>query len=693
MRIKLSAAIAFILIFNSISCAADEKPAPDKDSGIVYLMTETTIELKRDGRYIYERHIKAKVISQGGVEEMSALIVPYHTNVQTLEIGEAFTTKVDGKQIKAKDIMDTTASMSLADFTGLRFKKICMPDVEIGDTVDISYKLEHKYPQMMNENNIDLKLAEKAPAEMMRIILIVPNAVEIKYKAYNITAEPSVQSTKDQRGKIFTWEFKNMPRLEPEIDIPPLDQIIPWIRITTIKSWNDIARWYGGLIRASVTINSQMKEKTYELTKDATTELDKAKAIFRYVQSQIRYVQLEASHDIYSPHSSVDVLNNKFGDCKDKATLLLAMFKIANIEAFPALVGSGYIAFAGGIPSYEQFDHVIVMAKIGGNDVWLDPTQPGIAFGSVNIVYQDREAFVIESEDAGRFVRIPKDPAEKNSSSFIVKVFMKDTGSAEGSGSFSGVGEWANAIRSDIRERKGADRELVVQAILKKMFVFIDKATKYDITNLDDNDLPLVISFDFMSANWASVTGDYVMFSVLHQYNKDEADNILYSDPERTYPIETKAQHMSDMSVDIELPKGYRIEEMPKNKDLISPSGSKIVFSYRVEGDRIYGYYSHRTADNRQDKYPASSFELFRKYNEDLEKEFNRKVILKKAPPVLPISLPAPKEVKPVQRPSEEKVEKKIEAAPREKTFMEKLRDKARRIKARIAEEIDRWRK
>jgi len=141
-----------------------------------------------------------------------------------------------------------------------------------------------------------------------------------------------------------------------------------------------------------------------KITQGKLTLREKARAIYNWVVTNIRYVGLEFGIAGFKPHSAQEVFNNKYGDCKDKATLLIAMYKAAGIPAFYALVGTREMGKLEKEIPMSQFNHAIVVAKIGDELIWLDPTCEVASFGEIPGDDQEKLALVF-FEDKAKFLK------------------------------------------------------------------------------------------------------------------------------------------------------------------------------------------------------------------------------------------------------------------------------------------------
>jgi transglutaminase-like putative cysteine protease len=121
--------------------------------------------------------------------------------------------------------------------------------------------------------------------------------------------------------------------------------------VTTFHNWADVGSWYRALSADRVVVTPAVKAKADELVRGKQTDEEKISAIYSYVSTQIRYISVSFGIGRYQPHNADRVLENQYGDCKDKHTLLATMLKAEGIEGVPCADRVGIEAGSGGAKS------------------------------------------------------------------------------------------------------------------------------------------------------------------------------------------------------------------------------------------------------------------------------------------------------------------------------------------------------
>ena len=152
----------------------------------------------------------------------------------------------------------------------------------------------------------------------------------------------------------------------------------------------------------------ELKAQADDLTKDATTDVAKAQVLYQWVARNIRYVSLSFGTGRYQPHYAAEVLTNRYGDCKDKATLLEALLDAEGIHSSTALINSKF-DLDPDVPAPSQFDHAISFVWIGGKAVWLDSTAQIAPFEYLLPQLRGKDALIVLTDHGAELRTTPAD--------------------------------------------------------------------------------------------------------------------------------------------------------------------------------------------------------------------------------------------------------------------------------------------
>lgn len=181
---------------------------------------------------------------------------------------------------------------------------------------------------------------------------------------------------------------------------------LPDVAVSTFADWAALGAWYGSLLADRVQPDATIRAKVAEITAHSSTEQDKVRAVYDFVASNIRYIGVAFGVGRVQPHAAATVLENQYGDCKDKHTLLASMLLALGEKLDAVLIGSG-VRFNAAVPSPESFNHLITHLMLEGKPVWLDTTSEVAAFQVLVPTIRDKEALVIPASGPATVERTP----------------------------------------------------------------------------------------------------------------------------------------------------------------------------------------------------------------------------------------------------------------------------------------------
>src|SRR5262249_17050854 len=153
---------------------------------------------------------------------------------------------------------------------------------------------------------------------------------------------------------------------------PSAAELVPWLYLTNWNSWEEVGDWYASLAAPGAKVNDAIRGFVADVTKSKETEQARMAAVYHTVASKIRYVSLSFGMGGYRRHAAADTLKNRFGDCKDKATLVVSALSELGIKAHMVLINSSSQELSEVAPSPGVFNHAIVAVPMGDHYLWLD---------------------------------------------------------------------------------------------------------------------------------------------------------------------------------------------------------------------------------------------------------------------------------------------------------------------------------
>lgn len=250
---------------------------------------------------------------------------------QCAELVEAFTRKADGRIIPA-DLHDLTTQDGVVgqamSFVDLKLQQIPFRDVAVGDTTVVTIRFkesQHYIPGQYSQGWVVLPGGTK---QSLDVTLRVPASLALYHDAKDLAYE----ETQEGDDVVRHWSGSPPHLSVEETNVANLVRVAPSLRFSTFPNYEAIARAYDDGSRPMAIVTPEVQRLADEITTDKTDVGSQAEAIFDWVSRNIRYVAAYFGNGRYVPNDTQTILSRRFGDCKDHATLLVALLAEGNRE-------------------------------------------------------------------------------------------------------------------------------------------------------------------------------------------------------------------------------------------------------------------------------------------------------------------------------------------------------------------------
>ncbi|RLI53452.1 MAG: hypothetical protein DRO93_13640, partial [Candidatus Thorarchaeota archaeon] len=547
------------------------------DEPFIYLLVSRTIELKEDYSTKEIVHMAAK-IQKEEAKSLGEIPISYDKSFQEVKNIRAFIITPEGKRLKYKLIQDLTSYSGTPLYSNSRTKVITMPGVVPGSIIDWQATIITKKPIMKDAFWNLFSFLFEAPVKSFQYKLIVPKNIKVWIKNHNIAIKPKV---KEEDSKIiYYWRKDFVDKFDPEEYMPPADEFVKYVEISTLKNWQEIACWYWNLVKKNLKISPAMKKKVKEIVKNKSKAKDKIQAIIKYVQDNFRYVSMSFNYHCYEPHPSDEIFDNKYGDCKDQVLVCMAMLKEAGITSYPALFcdeNSGDPQRK--LPMLSLFDHMILTIQLDGKLYYTDVLEKGYRFDEVSPSIEGGFVFVI-NDKGGFFQRIPVLDESEHTTYKNVTVNIKEDGSAL----IEVTSLWPKELSILLREvwKNSTDKEKKeFLETLNEVYTTGGKVFERKWENMDDEYKRIKSFVKYERSHWAKVSGDLMIIDV-PAYERSED----FTEKERKYPIMFWFNSLNKEIRTYIIPKNFEIVHCPEDI-VIKDKFTEFSRTYKIKGRKI----------------------------------------------------------------------------------------------------------
>ncbi len=355
--------------------AASEKTEP-----VVELLSETQVWVGATTATLHNRAVLVNDQSAlAGIGQYAFTYVPAYQRLLIHRVAI----------IRKGQLIDHTATVSIRAlereeglekgvYGGAKTMQMLLRDVRVGDTLWVTYTVQGENPVFGGKIHRVDAWDSDVPVEQRRLIFTYPRKRQITWAQLGDFNSARLEPRVDEVGENtrLTFEGRELAAVEGEPSTPA--EYLPGriMQFSEFSDWHAVAQWASALFESPQS-NPSLAKLAETLAKGGT-QMAHATAALRWVQDEVRYFSVSIGENSHRPQLPEVVLRNRYGDCKDKSRLLVALLQQMGIQAKPVLVS----AFAPRLPARVKpspfwFDHVIVRVTIDGRDYFVDPTQTG----------------------------------------------------------------------------------------------------------------------------------------------------------------------------------------------------------------------------------------------------------------------------------------------------------------------------
>jgi len=564
----------------SIVAAALEAPAGGEDP-VRVLLDFTAVKVNRDGTVKEFRQFVARAMNDRGVRVLDRHSTLYARGEQRVEFEAARVYRKDGRIEEARL---KVFGGSPGKWEGWSRAVIDLPPVDVGDVIEVQHITEDLRPSFFGDYfGRRISFRSEFPISQETFILEAPEDRKLHFHQRNLSLVPEVRRNDPEGTVVYTWTRRNTEALRPEPGMPPREEIDPILEISTFSSWNAFATWYWNLIRHQYELSPQIRAKVEELTTGLSGEEEKIRAIYDFVTAEIRYNMWEFGVYGFKPYNADAIFTRRFGDCKDKATLLCTMLGAAGIQAYPVIIRATLDRGDEDLtmPMVNHFNHCIAYAPPSGNrqGMFLDGTAEHNALNEVPAMDRGARVLVVEKGD-GQILQVPWNRPEELGLEEEVQAAIEKDRSARLQVRNRARGDYAAQIRSYF-EVPGQRKTK-----LERMFgaLFAGAAIEEEhFSDLANRSIPVEFQVSLRAPSFVSSTPEGEVIPVLDDFFQMARQFAELGDLEkRRFDLILGAPSRSALSVVYLLPEGYRIRALPESQVLSGRFG-KLSLEFRQE--------------------------------------------------------------------------------------------------------------
>jgi Domain of Unknown Function with PDB structure (DUF3857)/Transglutaminase-like superfamily len=557
-------------------------PAHDEKTDAVLLYSERTVTVLSADKIRTTVREAYKILKPGG-RDYGFVAVSFNSHKKIIGM-RGWCIPAQGKDYEVKNKEAMEISLPKVDGSELvsdvKEKVLRIPASDPGNIIGYEYE-EEDQPYVLQDV---WEFQETSPVREAHYTLQLPQGWECKATWLNYPEGKAAQT-----GNQAQWVVSDVKGLRPENYMPPRPGVAGQMIVSfyppggsaqnkAFQDWKQMGIWYQGLLSGRQDASPELKQKLAALTGSASTPLEKMKALAGFAQKDIRYVAIELGIGGWQPHPAAEVFTHRYGDCKDKVTLMSAMLHEIGIENYYVVINSERGSVTPETPAHMgAFDHVIIAIKLPadvtdsslvatmvhpklGRLLFFDPTDEMTPFGQLSGPLQANYGLLV-APDGGELIELPQLPSALSGVQRTAKLSLSATGTLSGDVNEVRVGDRAWEQRWALRSvTKDADRIKPIEALLSQSLSTF-QITKATVGNLNLTDQAFVYDYSMVAQNYAKTAGNLLL--VRPRVIGNKSSDLLETKEARKYPVEFEGPSRDTDKFEIKLPDGYQVDDLP----------------------------------------------------------------------------------------------------------------------------------
>lgn len=408
-----------------------------KNATVVVRNEEQVFNIKSQSSASYSYKTAITILSENG--EGSAVMSEYYDKFSSLYNLKA--TMYDAKGIKLKsykssDFKDQSITDNGTMYDDNRMKKLVFLNTTYPFTVEYSYEKDYNgyvsFPSWHPVNAYDCAV------EKSSYTLQIPQGMTFKYlKSEGLKTDSALVSSK----VVYKWACQNIQPFEFEPMSTGLNTVTPWVLSSpnkfeydnsegNVDTWKNLGAWTYQLSANVQTLPESTKATVKTLIAGAKTDKEKIGILYKYLQSNTRYVGIQLGIGGFKPIAAEKVAAVNYGDCKALSNYMKTLLSEAGIKSNLVILGSGLPSLNTKYSSFGQANHMILCVPSEKDTTWLECTSQYTPAGFIGNDNAARTVLLV-TEDGGKLVRTPVYRPEDNFQNRVTTVALSEAGSAD----------------------------------------------------------------------------------------------------------------------------------------------------------------------------------------------------------------------------------------------------------------------
>ena len=349
----------------------------DDDSSVRHLL----VDYQEHREELASHHAYAKrLLTTAGVEDFSQISAEFQPTFQDL-VWNSLVVIRDGEQqdrLAAAEfqVIQREGGMESQLYDGELTAHVILSDIRPGDIIAYSYTIIGENPIFGGRTHGFMKMSFGSPVDRIRrSVTWDPEARALGWQIIGGELEMKEETLAGGLRRI-SYDGLSVPETETEPKTPGWFLDYAYLESSDYADWAEFGKWANDIYRSKEPLPPAIAGICDGILAEGGSDSENAVKVLRWVQGNIRYLGSFFGAHTHAPYTLAQIDTRRFGDCKDKGMLTVAMLRHIGLDAAPALVDTASRgAISDGLPGHSNFNHLIVHLRLGERDYWLDPTR------------------------------------------------------------------------------------------------------------------------------------------------------------------------------------------------------------------------------------------------------------------------------------------------------------------------------
>jgi transglutaminase-like putative cysteine protease len=506
-----------------------------------------------DGTAVCQDETFTKVLTEKGRGDNSVIRYGFLLPYFTVQVSRLDVIKADGRIVpvdiaaNSKESIDNSQMQENIYDPNSRILQVNIPGLQIGDVVHSVMRKTVVRPIIPNKFDDEFVFEGQGYIRHVSCEIRGPATTPLRHFELRDKVDDTVTAI-SRPGRddtmVYHWEVNGVPRMYDEPSMPPYETVLQRLLVSTLPDWAAVSRWYWKLSQSHLDATSpEIQQTVAVLTSGAKTDLDKIKAVFYYVSKNIRYMGVTPEKDRpgFEPHDVSLTFAKKYGVCRDKAALLVAMLRIAGLKAYPVLINVGS-RLDQKVPA-PNFNHAIAAVENEpGRYLLMDPTDEHTRV--LLPAYDDNQSYLVCRPEGDTLALSPVTPPGENMMQIRTSGNLRADGTLTATSELSFGGVNGDVYRGTFAEMKAGDRRRFFEKRLQHIMPGTRlTALRISPENTLDESVPLRVEISFSAPAMAAFGDNLAVLSMPWIGHDLGVVNFILSGTgleSRRYPLETQ---------------------------------------------------------------------------------------------------------------------------------------------------------